>query len=262
MSNNLFDLSGKSAVVTGATGLLGSAFCEGLAMFGCRVAVCDIDKEKCDKSADNLKNKFGLNCIGIKVDVSDKKSVEKMVDQVVNEFDRIDVLVTSHQNKTANFFDKFEEYSERDWEAIMDVNLKGVFLCCQAVGKQMLKQGGGSIINIASTYGVVAPNHEIYEGTKLECPAAYSASKGGVIALTKYLATYWGEKKIRVNAISPHGVFNNHEKRFVENFSKKSPLKRMSLPREVVGALVFLASDASSYVTGHNLMVDGGWTSW
>jgi NAD(P)-dependent dehydrogenase (short-subunit alcohol dehydrogenase family) len=262
MYKEKFDLSGKVAILTGGTGLIGTAFGEGLAESGCKVVICDIDQKSCDNRARVLEKEFGVGCVGIAADVSNKSDVERLLTEVLKKFEKVDILVTSHQNKTANFFEKFEGYPEKDWDDIISVNLKGVFLCCQIIGKQMLKQGYGNIINIASTYGVVSPNQEIYKGTKIGSPAAYSASKGGVIALTKYLATYWADKNIRVNAISPHGVFNNHEKKFVENFSKKSPLKRMSYKEEVVGALIFLASDASSYVTGHNLMVDGGWSVW
>lgn len=126
----------------------------------------------------------------------------------------------------------------------------------------MAEKGSGSIINMPSTYSVVAPNQNLYAGTSLGCPAAYSASKGGVMALSQYLATYWADKGVRVNQITPHGVWNNHEEKFEENFSKFSPLKRMSYSHEVAGAAVFLLSDASSYVTGDNVRVDGGWTAW
>jgi NAD(P)-dependent dehydrogenase (short-subunit alcohol dehydrogenase family) len=262
MYKEKFDLSEKVTILTGGTGLVGTAFGEGLAEYGCKVVICDIDQKSCDNRARALEKEFGVECMGLSADVSNREDVEHLSTEVLKRFGKVDILATCHQNKTANFFETFEEYRENDWDDIISVNLKGVFLCCQIIGKQMLKQGYGNIINIASTYGVVSPNQEIYKGTKMGSPAAYSASKGGVIALTKYLATYWADKNIRVNAISPHGVFNNHEKKFVENFSKKSPMRRMSYKEEVVGALIFLASDASSYITGHNLMVDGGWSVW
>lgn len=257
-----FNLNGKTAILTGGTGLVGKAFAEGLAEFGCRVVICDLNQDRCDNLAQELERKYNIDCLGLQLNVSDKRDIEAVVAKVLGKFEKIDILITCHQNITSKFFEKFEDYSEKDWDDIILVNLKGVFLCCQVVGKQMLKQGFGNIINIASTYGVVSPNQEIYEGTKMGSPAAYSSSKGGVIALTRYLATYWGEKNIRVNAISPHGVYNNHEETFVSNFSKKSPLGRMSQKEEVVNGLIYLASDASKYVTGHNLMIDGGWTVW
>jgi NAD(P)-dependent dehydrogenase (short-subunit alcohol dehydrogenase family) len=262
MYKEKFDLSGKVAILTGGTGLIGTAFGEGLAEYGCNVVICDINQKNCDIMARAIQKEFGVDSIGIAADVSKKSDIERLLTEVLNKFGKIDILITCHQNKTANFFVNFEEYPEKDWDDIISVNLKGVFLCCQVIGNQMVKQGFGNIINIASTYGVVSPNQEIYKNTKMGCPAAYSASKGGVITLTQYLATYWANNNIRVNAISPHGIFNNHEERFIKQFSEKSPLRRMSTKEEVVGALIYLASDASSYVTGHNLMVDGGWTAW
>jgi NAD(P)-dependent dehydrogenase (short-subunit alcohol dehydrogenase family) len=152
--------------------------------------------------------------------------------------------------------------SEENWDTVMEVNLKGTFLLCQVIGSLMSEQGGGSIINIPSTYSVVAPNQNLYKGPSLGCPAAYSASKGGIDALSRYLASYWGNKKVRVNMITPHGVWNNHEKQFEENFARFSPMERLSYNHEVGGALVYLLSDASSYVTGSNMLVEGGWTVW
>lgn len=262
MYKEKFDLTGKVAIVTGGAGLIGSAIVEGLVEFGSNVVICDINQDKCQSLAADLQNKYKVECMGIGIDVSNKKNIELLLFEVLKKFEKVDILITAHQNKTARFFKNFYEYTEQDFDDIISVNLKGVFLCCQIIGNQMIKQGCGNIINFGSTYGVVSPNQEIYRGTTMGSPAAYSASKGGVILLTKYLATYWGEKNIRVNAISPHGVYNNHEEQFVKQFSEKSPLKRMSTRDEVVGGIIYLASDASSYVTGHNLMVDGGWTTW
>jgi NAD(P)-dependent dehydrogenase (short-subunit alcohol dehydrogenase family) len=262
MYKEKFNLTGKVAIITGGAGLVGSAVAEGLAEYGCNVVISDIAQEKCTNLADMLRDRYGIGCLGKEVDVSNKKSVELLLNETLDKFKKVDILITAHQNKPARFFKRFEEYSEEDFNDVISVNLKGVFLCCQVIGNQMIRQGQGNIINFASTYGVVSPNQEIYLGTAMGSPAAYSASKGGVILLTKYLATYWAEKKIRVNAISPHGVFNNHEERFIKQFSDKSPLKRMSTKDEVVGGIIYLASDASTYVTGHNLMVDGGWTAW
>jgi NAD(P)-dependent dehydrogenase (short-subunit alcohol dehydrogenase family) len=262
MYKEKFDLSDKVAILTGGTGLIGTAFAEGLAEYGCHVVICDLNQEKSQELSARITKKSGTICLGIATDVTKRKDIEDMVIQTLDRFNKIDILINNHQYKPLNFFKSFEHYSENDWDDIVSVNLKGTYLCCQIVGKQMLKQGYGTMINIASVYGVVSPNQEIYQGTGMGCPAAYVASKGGVISLTQYLATYWAEKNIRVNAISPHGVYNVHEKKFIENFSKKSPLRRMSTREEVVSALIFLASDASSYVTGHNLIIDGGWTVW
>ena len=162
---------------------------------------------------------------------------------------------------------KFEEYKDDEWDEVIKVNQRGVYLTCQVIGSWMAQNGGGSIVNIPSTYAVVAPNQNLYKGTTEGCPAAYSSSKGGIIALSQYLSTYWAGKGVRVNQITPHGVipygeWDTGEDSFEERFSQMTPLQRMSFNHEVPGALIFLLSDASSYVTGHNLIVDGGWTVW
>jgi NAD(P)-dependent dehydrogenase (short-subunit alcohol dehydrogenase family) len=144
----------------------------------------------------------------------------------------------------------------------MNINLKGTFLTCREFGRAMLTQGKGSIVNIASTYGVVSSNPDLYRGNSLGNPVAYTASKGGVIMLTKYLGAHWAARGVRVNCVTPHGVWNNQEPGFVERFSEKSPMKRLMMVDEVVGAVLFLASDASSYATGSNVLIEGGWTAW
>jgi len=257
-----FDLTGKVAILTGGTGLIGTPFGDGLTEFGAHVVICDLDKQKCEARARQLEEKYSVACLGLKLNVRSRSEVEELLSIALNRFGGVHILINCAQNKTANFFEKFEAYPDEDLDGILDVNLKAVHLTCQVIGRQMVKQGGGSIINMASTYAVVAPNQNIYENTHMGSPAAYSASKGGVIALTRYLAAYWAKYNVRVNSLCPHGVYNNHEERFVQNFSRKSPMGRMSRPNEVVGAMLFLASDASSYVTGHNLIVDGGWTAW
>lgn len=262
----LFDLTNKVAVVIGGTGLIGSSFIEGLAEFGAKIVVADIIKEKCEKKAEEIGNKYKVGNMGVEINIAKKESINEALSEILLKFKRVDILVNCAQAVPKNFAAKFEDYNEEDIATVLDVDLKGVLLCCQAFGKQMIKQGGGNIINIASTYGVVSPNQALYENDDYSStersPAVYSAAKGGIIMLTKYLATYWGGSKIRVNAITPHGVYRNHEKGFVTGFSKLSPLRRMSQAKEVVGALIYLASDASSYVTGANILVEGGWTAW
>ena len=257
-----FDLSEHVIIITGGCGLIGTAFSEACAQLGSHVVLADIESAFPEKRASDLEKKHKRQMLGVAVDVANRKSVENLKNEVIKKFGRIDGLVNAHQNKTNNFFSKFEDYSDENWDAVVKTNLKGTFLTCQVVGGYMAKMKSGSIVNIPSTYSVVAPNQNLYTGTDMGCPAAYSASKGGVMALSQYLASYWSDKQIRVNLLTPHGVWNRHEKKFEENFSKFSPMKRMSYPDEVCGALIFLLSDASSYVTGHNLMVDGGWTLW
>ena len=257
-----FELRGKTVIITGGCGLIGKAFVEACAQFGANVVIADIKIAKPEKFANKLSKKYNNKIIGLAVDVTKRNDVEKLKDIVLEKFNKINGLVNTHQNKTAKFFAKFEEYTDEDWKAVINTNLFGTFLTCQIIGSWMAKNGGGCIVNMPSTYSVVAPNQNLYKGTNMGCPAAYSASKGGVQALSQYLASYWADKGVRVNQITPHGVWNHHEKQFEENFAKFSPLKRMSYSHEVAGALIYLLSDASSYVTGHNLIVDGGWTMW
>lgn len=257
-------MNGKVAIVTGGTGFLGKEFCEILSAQGADVAVVDLNESDCKKFAEELAKKHKTKAIGVKADITKKSEVEKTVSEVVKKLGKIDILVNGAATKTKNFYESFENYPQEDWEQVMDVNLTGAFLFSQEVGKQMAKQHGkgGTIINIASVYGVTPPDQRIYKGNKINTPAVYTASKAGLIGLTKYLATYWAEKNIRVNSISPGGVFNNQEKEFVKKYSERVPMGRMANKNELNGALLFLASDASSYVTGQNLIVDGGLSVW
>jgi NAD(P)-dependent dehydrogenase (short-subunit alcohol dehydrogenase family) len=257
-----FDLETKSIIITGACGLIGKAFTEACLQFGANVIMADINKTEPEKTANEFNNRYPEKCFGFSVDVSQRKEVENLLAYSIKKFKYVDGLVNTHQNKTASFFAKFEEYDDKNWDAVIETNLKGTFLSCQIIGENMLNNGGGSIVNMPSTYSVVAPNQNLYKGTNLGCPAAYAASKGGVMALSQYLATYWADKNIRVNQITPHGVWNYHEEQFEKNFASFSPMQRMSYNHEVAGALIFLLSNASSYVTGHNILVDGGWTTW
>ncbi len=257
-----FDLTGKVIVISGGCGLIGRAFCEAVAQFGGNVVVADIALSKPCDFAQQLQQRNNVNCLGFEVEVENKNSVIALKEKVLAAFGRIDGLVTGHQNKTHLIFEPFEDVSEENWDKVVEVNLKGTFLLCQILGTHMANQGSGSIVNIPSTYSVVAPNQNLYKGTKMGCPAAYSASKGGIDALSQYLASYWGAKGVRVNMITPHGVWNNHEEQFEKNFANFSPMQRMSYNHEVAPALIYLLSDAASYVTGNNMLVEGGWTAW
>jgi NAD(P)-dependent dehydrogenase (short-subunit alcohol dehydrogenase family) len=257
-----FDLSGKVIVISGACGLIGKAFCEAVAQYGGHVIAADIEKAEPKKFAEELSKRNNVKCVGFEVNVASKKSVNQLKDLAVKEFGRIDGLVNGHQNKSHLVFEPFENVSEENWDTVVEVNLKGTFLLCQVIGSYMAEKGSGSIVNIPSTYSVVAPNQNLYKGTNMGCPAAYSASKGGIDALSQYLASYWAAKGVRVNMITPHGVWNNHEDQFEKNFANFSPMQRMSYNHEVAPALIYLLSDASSYVTGNNMLVEGGWTVW
>ena len=267
----LFDLNGKTAIVTGAVGILGQGFCRGLAEFGANVAVVDLDEQRCAEFATELERDCGRVAAGFACDVSDPDSVSKMVDGVVKRFGAINILHNNAASKSADldaFFATTEKYSLHEWRKIMSVNVDGMFLVAQAVGAQMQKQGsGGSIIQTSSIYGLVSSDKRIYEGSfylgrQISNPAVYSTSKAAVVGLTRYLAANWGDAGIRVNALVPAGVESGQNDTFKSRYSARVPLARMAKPDEMVGALVYLASDASSYVTGHCLVVDGGLSAW
>jgi len=268
---DMFGLSGKTAVVTGAVGILGQGFCRGLAEFGANIAVVDLDQNRCDQFSAELQRDYDVSAHGIACDVADPSSVAGMVEQVVSRFGAVHVLHNNAASKSTDldaFFASTEEYSLAEWRKIMAVNVDGMFLVAQAVGKQMQKQGaGGSIIQTASIYGIVSSDKRIYEGSfylgrQISNPAVYSTSKAAVVGLTRYLAANWGDAGIRVNALVPAGVESGQNDTFKSRYSARVPLGRMARADEMVGALVYLASDASSYVTGHCLVVDGGLSAW
>ncbi len=266
-----FCLTGKVVVVTGGVGVLGKRFCQGFVDAGASLAIIDINADECIAYAEELAKTTKAHCLGLACDITDPISVTKAVARVVKEFGGIHVLHNNAATKSDDLdalFAPFEEYSLAQWRKVMAVNIDGMFLVAQAVGKQMLLQkSGGSIIQTASIYGILAPDQRIYEGSfylgrQINSPAVYSASKGAVVALTKYLAAYWAKDGIRVNTITPGGVESGQNDVFKKAYSNRIPLGRMAQGDEIVGAVLFLASDASSYVTGHNLVVDGGLAAW
>ncbi|WP_342473016.1 SDR family oxidoreductase [Metasolibacillus sp. FSL H7-0170] len=268
---SLFNLKGKNAIVTGAAGILGNYFCMGLADVGANVAVVDINIEKAELIAAELRQSYGVKAKGIYCNLTSEQSIKEMVETVVNEFGTINILHNNAAGKSSNleaFFAPFEEYELDQWKEIMSTNLDSMFLVAKYVGKVMKEQEiGGSIIQTASIYGVMGPDNRIYEGSyyldrQINTPAIYSASKGGVVALTKYLATYWAKDGIRVNTITPGGVESGQNETFKKNYANRIPLGRMAQAEEMVGALIYLASDASSYVTGQNILIDGGLSAW
>jgi NAD(P)-dependent dehydrogenase (short-subunit alcohol dehydrogenase family) len=272
LKSNPFDLAGRTAVVTGGGGILGKGFCEVLAAHGARVAVLDRDVEAATRTAEAIRESVtGAELLALSCDVADAGQVADAVGQIVARFGGIDILHNNAATKTGDlqkFFDPFETYGLQTWREVMSVNIDGMFLMAQAVGRQMLVQGrGGSIIQTASIYGVVAPDQRIYEGSQymgrpINTPAVYAASKSAVVGLSMYLAAYWGDKGIRVNTLTPGGVESGQNDTFSKRYSARVPLGRMAEAGEMESALLFLASDASSYITGQNLIVDGGLTCW
>ncbi len=264
---SLFDLTGKTAIVTGAAGLLGRHHCRALAEAGACVVATDSDREACAAAAEEI----GHSVIAIAADVTDPASLRRLADSVLSISGRIDVLVNNaaindkFENPASALEDsRFENYPLDMWKRSLDVNVTGVFLCSQVIGAEMARAGSGSIINVASTYGVVAPDQSLYrdpEGhQRFYKTPVYPTTKGAVLAFTRFLAAYWGETGVRVNALSPGGVENGQDDFFVAEYARRTPLKRMAAPTDFMGAVVYLASDASSYVTGANLLVDGGFT--
>jgi NAD(P)-dependent dehydrogenase (short-subunit alcohol dehydrogenase family) len=269
-----FDLSGRVAVVTGGAGLLGAEFCRTLAEAGAAIAVVDLNASASQAVADTL-TKSGYQAQAVPTDITRSDSVNALVEKVLAAFGRLDILVNSaalDPKFDADALKKgitpgaFEDYPLDQWNAALGVNLTGMFLVTQACVRPMIEQGKrGSIINICSTYGLNGPDQRIYvkDGERVAFkPVYYTVTKAGVMGFTKYLAAYYAETEIRVNALTPGGVFNNHEDYFVKNYSAKTILGRMAKKDEMNGALLFLASDASSYMTGNNIVVDGGWTAW
>lgn len=291
---SLFDLSGKVAVVTGGAGLLGSEFCKALFEAGAHVILADLAREAAEALAASLNEsvKPGQHkpprACAIFTDITVPESVNHLFATVTAEFARVDILVNSAaidpkfdqahltpldsienlEGRTQPIQAQnipFEDFPLELWNQALDVNLTGMFLCCQAAAREMLNQGRGVIINVSSIYGLVGPDQRLYQapgkppGYK---PVYYSVTKAGVLGLTRYLAAYYAGKGIRVNALTPGGVFNGHDQEFVQAYSARTVLGRMAEKSELNGALIFLASDASSYMTGANLIVDGGWTTW
>ncbi len=262
-----FQLSGKVALVTGGAGILGQHFCEGLLQAGAQVAVVDLDAV----AARSVADKLGERATGFGCDVASAESVTACVDAVLARFGSIDILHNNAATKTRDvraFFTPFEDYSLDTWREVMAVNIDGMFLMAQAVGKHMVARGqGGAIIQTASIYGLVGPDSRIYEGSDylggpINTPAVYAASKAAVVGLTKWLATHWAKAGIRVNCLVPGGVSSGQNGVFSDRYSERVPMGRMAQAGEMVPALLYLASDASSYVTGQVLAVDGGWTAW
>jgi NAD(P)-dependent dehydrogenase (short-subunit alcohol dehydrogenase family) len=269
-----FRLDGRVAVVTGGAGLLGAEFCRTLAEAGAAVVVADIHEEAAEAVARQL-NRNGASAFAFPLDVTRLPSTRELVAETLKRFGRLDILVNSAALDPK--FDpqalargilpgRFEDFPLEIWNQALAVNLTGVFLVTQACVQPMLQQGKGSIINICSTYGLNGPDQRLYVNEKGERigykPVYYTVTKAGVLGFTRYLAAYYAGTQIRVNALTPGGVYNQHDEHFVRNYSARTILGRMAQKDEMNGALLFLASDASSYMTGANLIVDGGWTAW
>jgi len=273
---DLFDLTGRVAIVTGGAGMLGLRHAEAIAEAGGTPVLADLSPEALEAGARHLRERTGVDALAVEVDISSRDRVQAMVADVLNELGRIDILINNAaltvrggSETLEGYFAPFEDYPLELWQRALDVNLTGTFLVTQAVGRVLVEQRRGVVLNIAAVYGMVSPDHRIYEGIlnqyggqAFNTPISYSATKAAILNFTRYLATYWADKGIRVNSFSPGAVFDEHDETFVRNLTSRIPLARMAHKDEYKGAIVFLVSDASSYMTGTNLVVDGGWTSW
>lgn len=276
MSEHLFDLTGRVAIITGGAGLLGRQHAAAIAAAGGHAVLVDLRHDETVRAADEVARASGVRALGVAADITVKTEVERMVAETMAAFGRIDILINNAAmtvkgggHRSDEYFAPFVDYPLDLWERALQVNLTGTFLCCQAVGRQMVAQQRGVILNIASDVGTISPDHRIYEGVTsphtgkpFNTPASYATTKAGLISLTRYLATYWAPAGIRVNALSPGGVYADHDAQFVSNLTARIPMARMAGVDEYRGAVLFLVSDASSYMTGANLIVDGGRTAW
>jgi NAD(P)-dependent dehydrogenase (short-subunit alcohol dehydrogenase family) len=243
----MFSIKDKIIVVTGANGLLGKKMVSTFRNQGAITIGADIFFTE-------------MGEYDYIIDITDKKSIEQALESILNKYKRIDGWVNNAYPRTIDWGNKFEDISIESWRKNIDMHLNGYFLCCQMVLEYMKEQKYGSVINMSSIYGLLGPDFTVYEGTEMTTPAAYSAIKGGINNFTRYLASYYGPYQIRINTVSPGGIFDNQHELFVKNYSKKVPLKRMGSPEDIVSAVFYLLTDDSNYVTGHNLVVDGGWS--
>jgi len=261
----LADLTGRVAIVTGAAGNIGRVVADGLAEQGARIAVVDLDATRCEATATAIEASRGVTAMACAVDLADERATRAIAGRVLDALGGIDILVHVAALVSAeplpNWTTRFEDQSTDVWRRALEVNLTSVFVLTQACTPSLRASGRGSVIAYGSTYGVVGPDWRIYEGTDMGNAAGYAASKGGVIQLTRWLATTLAPD-IRVNALSPGGVFRGHPDSFRTAYEDRTPLGRMATEEDYKGATLFLASDLSRYVTGHNLVVDGGWTAW
>lgn len=262
-----YDLTSKVVFLTGGAGFLGPAYANVLSECGANVVVTDLDEWRCKQVVEELRSKYKTDPIALALDITKKDAVDRATRLVAERYGHIDILINNaayHQleHVVAGTAASLEEFPLRTWQRTIDVNLTGALLCSQAVGKVMLAQGGGVILNVSSVYGVVAADQRIYGSSGLNSNVAYAVTKAGLINFTRYLASYWQGRNIRVNSISPGGVFRGQDPEFVKNYTYRTMLGRMADVDDLTSAVLYLVSDASKFVTGFNLVVDGGWTAW
>jgi|TARA_B100001964_G_C14252592_1_gene610662 NAD(P)-dependent dehydrogenase (short-subunit alcohol dehydrogenase family) len=274
MTSDLFNIEDKVIVVTGGMGQLGQQFTKVLLNSRAKVAILDCSIKKIALQANLRRHIENKRLVLIHADVTKRESLEQALVKIQEKWGRTpyglinNAALDSPPGAPAEETGLFEDFPDASWDRVMNVNVKGVFLACQVFGKAMADAGAGSIINIGSTYGMVSPDHRIYEykekngGESFYKPVAYSASKSALVNLTKYIAVYWAKSGVRTNLMGLGGVFNNQDEEFMQGYCNKVPMGRMANADEYNGTVVYLMSNASSYVTGTTIMLDGGWTAW
>lgn len=270
----LFELTGRVAIITGGAGLLGEQHARAIAGAGGIPVLLDISGERAKRKAEEIAGSYGVSALGLQMDITNPSAIAQGLDEVLSRFARVDILINNAANNPKMEsgggvnFSQFENFPLEQWSADLSVGLTGAFLCAQIYGSEMARRGRGVILNVASDLAVIAPDQRIYRQDGLPehlqpvKPVTYSIVKSALVGLTRYLATYWASSGVRVNAISPGGVYNGQPDDFVTKLSNLIPLGRMANLSEYQGAILFLCSDASSYMTGSNLVIDGGRTCW
>ncbi|MGD1091051.1 MAG: SDR family oxidoreductase [Bryobacteraceae bacterium] len=271
---NLFDLTGRVAIITGGAGLLGEQHARVIAQAGGIPVLVDICSDRAGAKARAISEEFGVSACAITANIADRNDVERILHQTLEQHGRVDILINNaannprvEQSSEVNF-SRFENFPVKQWTDDLSVGLTGAFLCSQVIGSEMARRRKGVIVNVASDLALIGPDQRLYRQEGLPDhlqpvkPVTYSVVKSGLIGLTRYLATYWADHGVRVNAISPGGVYNGQPEGFLSKLSSLIPLGRMANVDEYQGAMLFLCSDASSYMTGSNLVVDGGRTCW
>jgi NAD(P)-dependent dehydrogenase (short-subunit alcohol dehydrogenase family) len=267
-NDKLFDIRKKTIVLTGSVGFLGSQYADFLSSAGANVVLVDLNDSKNKKLEQKLAHKYNTKPMSLNCDITDENAVKNMKNQILEKFDKIDGLVNNAvfhpREENKNRLMPFESFPLELWNDAISVDLNGAFLCCREIGSVMKKQKNGTIVNISSIYGLTGTDQRIYGNSKLNSPVSYAVTKGAIVNLTRYLAAYWQNTNVRVNTLSLGGVRDNSymQSEFIKNYSKKTILGRMAEKSEYNGSLLFLLSDASSYMTGSNLIIDGGWTAW
>lgn len=264
------DIKNKVIALIGSTGILGSEYVKFLSSKGANVIIGDIDLDKCTAYAADMKRQYKTNPLALHIDLYEEESIRKFFVDALEYYGKIDSLINNSQVKPEGFYDSFENYSKNTLMRVIEGNTVGMVLSCQEACKIFLKQGYGNIINVASIYGITGADQRLYDGVeniynpkeRFSSPISYAVSKAGVVNLTRYLASYYREKNIRVNCLTPGGVFDNHDDNFNNNYSTRTLLGRMANKDEYNGTILYLVSEASSYMTGNNIVVDGGWTAF